>query len=346
MPIRSLCAVAALNLAAVHPASAQDARATTPTVHVTVDNFVRAETDRYFGHVVKGGGFGKLNHHRELAPLDKILVVRANRDTLYSTGVFDLDAGPVTIALPDAGRRFRAMVVIDEDQHLQSGVVYEAGVYTIARERSRTRYVLVALRTLCDPANPEDLRQAHALQDATRVSQKESGRFEVPSWDPVDLKRLRGALQVLGETVPDSRGMFGTPEQVSPVRYLIGAAALWGGSHERDALYLNVTPSRNDGATIYQLKVKDVPVDAFWSVSVYDATGFFRRNEYDAYTLNNLTAKKGADGSVAVQFGGCDGRSPNCLPIMPGWNYMVRLYRARAEVLSGAWKFPEAQPAP
>jgi hypothetical protein len=29
---------------------------------------------------------------------------------------------------------------------------------------------------------------------------------------------------------------------------------------------------------------------------------------------------------------------------MPGWNYMVRLYRLRAEVFNGTWKFPEVQP--
>jgi len=29
---------------------------------------------------------------------------------------------------------------------------------------------------------------------------------------------------------------------------------------------------------------------------------------------------------------------------MTGWNYMVRLYRPRAEILNGTWKFPEAQP--
>jgi hypothetical protein len=28
---------------------------------------------------------------------------------------------------------------------------------------------------------------------------------------------------------------------------------------------------------------------------------------------------------------------------MPGWNYMVRLFRPRAEVLNGIWKFPEEQ---
>ena len=29
---------------------------------------------------------------------------------------------------------------------------------------------------------------------------------------------------------------------------------------------------------------------------------------------------------------------------MKGWNYMVRLYRPRKEILDGTWKFPEAQP--
>jgi hypothetical protein len=31
---------------------------------------------------------------------------------------------------------------------------------------------------------------------------------------------------------------------------------------------------------------------------------------------------------------------------MSGWNYMVRLYRPRAEILNGQWQFPEAQPIP
>ena len=63
-----------------------------------------------------------------------------------------------------------------------------------------------------------------------------------------------------------------------------------------------------------------------------------------AYAVNNLTANRAADGSVAVQFGGCESNTSNCLPIMPGWNYMVRLYRPRSEILSGRWKFPEAVP--
>jgi hypothetical protein len=103
--------------------------------------------------------------------------------------------------------------------------------------------------------------------------------------------------------------------------------------------------AKNDGKTVYRLNVKNVPVDGFWSISVYNADGNFQKNALEAYSLNNITASKSADGSVAVQFGGCDGEITNCLPIMPGWNYMVRFYRPRAKILNGSWKFPQPQPA-
>jgi len=138
--------------------------------------------------------------------------------------------------------------------------------------------------------------------------------------------------------------MFGLPSEVDAVRHLIGTAMAFGGNPEKDALYLNITPHRNNGGTIYKLSVKNVPVDGFWSIIVYNAKGYLQRNRYDAYSLNSITAQKSADGSVAIQFGGCDGKIPNCLPTMQGWNYMVRLYRPHDEILSGKWKFPEAQP--
>ena len=59
---------------------------TTPEglVLVSPDNFVRAETDLNFGRAVRDGGFGKFAHNRELTPVDHQIVVRQNRDTLYS----------------------------------------------------------------------------------------------------------------------------------------------------------------------------------------------------------------------------------------------------------------------
>jgi len=315
-------------------------------VPVTVDNFGRAESDLYFGNGVKdAGGIGKLFHHREPMAIDKQGVIRSNRDTLYSMAVVDLDAGPVTIKLPDAGKRFRSLMVVNEDHYIVGDIEYRAGSYTYDRKRVGTRYALIGLRTLVDPNDPKDVEKVRAVQDAVTISQKAPGKFEIPNWDPVSQKKVRDALLVLSSTAGGFKDAFGAKGQVDPVRHLIGTALGWGGNPEKEATYLNVTPTRNDGNTIHKLNVKDVPVDGFWSISLYNAEGYFQKNEYDAYSLNNLTAKKNADGSIAVQFGGCDGKAANCLPIMPGWNYTVRLYRPRAEILSGKWKFPEPQPA-
>lgn len=100
---------------------------------VTVDNFIRAESDLYFSNMVKDGSLGKFVHRREPASIDKQTVIRLNRDTLYSAAVFDLDAGPVTITLPDAGERFMSMQVINEDHYVPE-VVYGAGSYTLDKE--------------------------------------------------------------------------------------------------------------------------------------------------------------------------------------------------------------------
>jgi hypothetical protein len=297
----------------------------------------------YFGGDVKAGRFGKLGHFRDVMPIDKQTVIRSNRDTLYSAGVFDLDAGPVTITMPDAGKRFMSLQAIDED-HYVIEVGYGPGAHTYNRDRVGTRYVLVGVRTLVDPANEKDMAEAHALQDAIKVSQQSPGHFEGPNWDQTSQKKVRDALLALAETVPDTKRMFGTRDEVDPVRHLIGTAMGWGGNPEKDAFYLNVTPMRNNGTTVHRLSVKDVPVDGFWSISVYNAKGYFEPNKLNAYTLNNITAKKSQDGSIDVQFGGCTEKSVNCLPIMPGWNYLVRLYRPRPEILNGTWKFPEAQP--
>jgi hypothetical protein len=310
---------------------------------VTVENFVRAETDKYFDlFVTHQDALGRFNHSRDL-PLEEP-GVRPNRDTLYSLAVFDLDAGSVTISLPNAGDRFRSMMVMDED-HYVTQVVYDPGDYTYDKEQIGTRYLFVAVRTLVDPADPHDIEQAHALQDAITVQQASRGRFEVPSWDTASHKTIRDALLVLSASLPDLRRAFGSRDQVDPVRHLIATASAWGGNPDDAAVYLNVTPSKNDGSTIYRLDIGEVPVDAFWSISVYNQNGRFRKNADGAYTLNNLTARKNADGSVTVQFGGCDGQITNCLPIFPDWNYMVRLYRPRKEILDGAFTFPMAQPA-
>ena len=316
----------------------------TTAIPVTEANFARAETHLYFASALNEGSAGRFHHIRDVMPIDHQTVIRANRDTLYSSGVFDLDAGPVTVTLPDTGGRFLSMMAIDEDEYAVE-TVYAPGRFTYSKDKVGTRYVMLALRTFVNPNDPRDVDAAHSLQDSVRAEQARTGTFEFPNWDLVSQKKVRDELIRRAASLPDTKEMFGPRGKVDPERHLLGAATGWGGNAPDDALYLSVVPAKNDGKTVYSLTLTgEVPVDGFWSISVYGADGYFHKNDRNAYSINNVTAKRAPDGSVTIQFGGCDGTTPNCIPITAGWNYWVRLYRPRKEVLTGAYRFPEAQP--
>jgi hypothetical protein len=336
----------ALLLAAAAAATGQPSLPLPPAVPVTPENFARAESDLNFAGLVKEGGLGKFVHRREPTALDRQGGARMNRDVLYSAALIDLEAGPATITLPEVGKRFLSLQIIDEDADTAE-VHYGSGAYTLTQAALGSRYALAAVRVFVDANDPKDVDAAHAIQNAIKLDQPGGpGAFSTPNWDAASQVDARAALMALAETLPDAKGLFGPRGGGDPVRRLIGAGAAWGGLPENDLLLINAIPDRNDGTTVYRLTLKDIPADGFWSVSVYDADGRFAPNPLKALSVNSLDAKSESDGSVVVQFGGCDGRIPNCLPTPPDWTYTLRLYRPRADALSGAWKPPQAVPTP
>ncbi|WP_442508589.1 DUF1214 domain-containing protein [Novipirellula sp. SH528] len=310
-------------------------------VPVTWKNFVRAESDKMFNSYVQMGAFGKFFNIPKPTPIDQQKVVRMNRDTIYSFAVFDLTE-PVTITKLDTGKRFQSMQVIDEDQYTPM-VVYKPGKYTLTQDKIGTRYVFVVVRTLVDSEDAEDVKKVNAIQQQTTVEQKSVGAFEIPNWDTTSQDKIRAALKVLSATMENYDGAFGSKGEVDPCKFLFASATGWGGNPQKDAMYAGVTPEMNDGKTAYTLNVKDVPVDGFWSISLYNKEGYFQQNKFNAYSVNNITGKKNDDGSMTIHFGG-DPKQPNFLPIMDGWNYLVRLYQPRKEIQNGSWKFPAPQP--
>ncbi|MGI9446310.1 MAG: DUF1214 domain-containing protein [Pirellulales bacterium] len=310
---------------------------------VTVDNFVRAETDMTLKRYVDQGAFGKLLHLRQPTPIDKQDVIRMNRDTLYSFGIFDLDASPVTILKPDSKGRFQSMLVINQDHSMQPAE-HGAGSFTLTKEKIGTRYVIVGFRTFMNANDPKDIKAANELQDKITIEQAKVGSFEIPDWDEASLGKVREAINILASTKTDASGMFGDKSKLNPINHLLGTAYGWGGNPEEAAIYKNVVPENNDGNTPYTLTVtQKVPVDGFVSVTVYNSKGFLEKNDLDAYSINNVTAEKNQDGSVTIHFGG-DPSNSNYLPITQGWNYIVRMYQPRAELLDGSWKFPDSKP--
>jgi hypothetical protein len=307
---------------------------------VTAHNYVRAESDfQMKGYIASLNCFGKFVHYREPYDVDNQVTIRGNRDTLYSVGVFDLRS-PVTVTLPETKGRYQSIMIVSQDHSIWG--LYGPKTGTLTEEKVGTRYVLLALRTFMDPNDKKDVKAAYRLQDAVKVEQADVGKFEVPDWKKEEVEQMRDTINVVASTLTDTSKMFGKKEELDPAYWMFGAALGWGGLPAAAATYVNVSPEKNDGKTPYTLTVKDVPVDAFWSVTLYDDKGWMPVNKYNTYSFNNVTAKKDKDGSITIHFGG-DPKQPNFLPIVPGWNYIVRLYRPRKEILDGTWTFPKPQ---
>jgi hypothetical protein len=280
-------------------------------------------------------------HFREPTPIDNQPVIRMNRDTLYSTAVVDISEG-ATLTLPDVGDRYISAMVVNQDHYIND-VFQSGGTYELDTKTFDTPYVVVSVRTLVDAANPDDVAAVNALQDQIAVEAASSKPYILPNYDEESFEAVLQAALELSRALPDSSRTFGKKEEVDPIRHFLGTAFGYGGLPESEAFYLNVEPGLGVGE--YKIQVPaDVPVDAFWSVSIYNASGFFEPNNRNAYSVNSVSGTRNDDGSMTVHLGGCDDDRVNCLPIMEGWNYSVRLYRPRPEILDGSWAFPSVEP--
>ena len=125
-----------------------------------------------------------------------------------------------------------------------------------------------------------------------------------------------------------------------------------GANLPEDAIYpLNVGDSNGkalDGANKYVLhfdKGQQPPVNAFWSVTLYDPEGFQVANQLDRFAVSSwMPFKTNTDGSLDLYF---QNESPgkeleaNWLPAPKGpFNLTMRLYGPKAEALNGKWNPP------
>ena len=310
-------------------------------IAVNVENFVRAESDLMISRLAaQAGGVGRWFHHRRPAPVEDQPIIRLNRDTLYSAAVIDVSAG-ATITIPDTGDRYASVMIVNQDHYIPV-IFHEPGTYDLTEAELGSTHVVAGARILVDPGDAADVAAVNELQDGLGVAARSNAPFTLPDYDAATQDATRSALIELSRGLADFRGAFGRAGEVDPVRRLLAAASAWGGLPEYEAQYLNVEPGHPPGA--YRIRMTDVPVDAFWSISVYNAAGFFEPNELGVYNLNSLTTTRDDDGGTTINFGTQpDGRA-NFMPVTDGWNFLIRLYRPRPEALDGTWTPPAVEP--
>ena len=233
LPILLTAAALVLSPVLAGPASAQlavDAPGhveNTVDIPVTVDNFVRAASDFEFRRYAQlAGAVNKFFHFREPAPLDNQTTIRMNRDTLYSIAIVDISGG-ATLTLPDPDGRYMTAMIVNQDHYINA-VFSGGGTYTLDVETFDTPYVMVALRTLVDSSDPEDIAAVNALQDQVTIETESSQYVIPPNYDEESFDAvLRPALE-LSRSLPDTRRMFGKKEDVDPLRHFLGSCLRMG----------------------------------------------------------------------------------------------------------------------
>ena len=122
----------------------------------------------------------------------------------------------------------------------------------------------------------------------------------------------------------------------------------WGGpatSHSSyESMYADDTGATLDGSKgEYILVTEAPPVNAFWSVTVYDTvSGRLHPNKDDRYHINNTTAVKDENGTFTFRFKvSCEDGDQNCLEVPAGpFDVAARYYLPEPEIMSGEWTMP------
>jgi hypothetical protein len=308
---------------------------------VTPETYIRAESDRQFGDIVKmAGGLNKFFHFRNPTPLDKQNIVRMNRDTLYSMAIVDTSKG-ATITVPGIPNgRYASAYLVDND-HYCPFVIYSTGTHELPKD---TKYLGVGVRIqVFNPEDADEISIVNKLQDQFIIKANSADPLPEFKWDLQSLQALTAQYEEDGAQYSSYKGMMGPRGKVDEKTRHIAAAAGWGLFPEWDATYLNY--SGDHDYRVCHTATYQVPENgAFWSITVYGNDGYMKS---DNNIVNSSNVKLNADGTFTVYYGSVEncGDVPNRLDTTEGWNFLMRIYRPDKSVVEGAYKLPAAKPA-
>jgi hypothetical protein len=173
----------------------------------------------------------------------------------------------------------------------------------------------------------------------------------------VAMEKLLAASKETGAPVngwrvpPMILGNFGSDYGARAVVALIGLGANLPADAVYPSVFVDADGQPLDGANRYLIhfdKGATPPVNAFWSVTMYNADSFFVANPINRYALSSwMPLKKNADGSLDLyvqhESPGKDKES-NWLPADPkSFNMTLRMYWPQDKapsILDGSWKPP------
>ena len=183
----------------------------------------------------------------------------------------------MTITLPAAQGRFMSLQPFHRPLHAAGCL--RCGRHTFTRQGIGTRYLVTALRPLSTHTNRRtSMRCMPCRCGQGRAARAARAQFVTSALGNRIARKGRAKRSCALAAECSDTSVSSAREARSTRSVIDWLGTRLGRNPEKDALYLDVTPDKNDGKTVYRLDGKDVPVDGFWSISVYDAKGYFERN--------------------------------------------------------------------
>lgn len=299
-----------------------------PTI-VTEKNFPQAYTNLRFAAIIeKAGGVNTfLKMPVPSSDPSEQFVVRMNRDTDYSTSVFDVSSREVYITIPETDE-YVTIQIIDENHETQR-MIYGPGRYNIT---AKTDFAFVIVRTL-----DADLR------DNLVVEAPEPQEFIIQDWEKASLEEIEAKGNAdFSDGYHQATAYSNVESGQTPYMNYVGAAGGWGGAMVLDNIYQTSPYFAADGC--YETTFVDPEAEFFWSATVYNADGYMFNNV--ANISSEMEPEQNADGSFTLRFG-CDGK-PNNIPTVEGnstgrFNVLMRHYGPSQMVSDGEYGYNMTQ---
>lgn len=299
-------------------------------------------------------------------------IVRMNNDTFYKLAFMNLSEGPVTLkSEKSADNRFSSFQIMDDRNVNFRNVIRPNDAYTLyygekpasiqgeAIESPSELAVVIVRVEVKDRNNTDDMRDAEAIFNGITISGPEISAIApqdmLGGFDEKVVAEANRQMEETSNSTPFSKQVAGpndVPNKVSYLQLATGTKYGWGGPVTSHSAYETLFTDKDGKPMVgkngtYAITTDEPPVDAFWSITVYDTDrgGFLHPNEDNRYHINNTGAVKNADGTVTFLFKtDCGTGDQNCLEVPEGkFDLATRYYLPKDAIMNGTWTMPRAE---
>lgn len=311
---------------------------------MTAKQYIQSDTRAFFADFLGRAALNEFYHFTGLSTAEDTWVVSPNNDTIYSIATVNATEG-FTVEIPEVGDRFVSIQIITEN-HMTPFYYYESGSRSFSASEFDTDYVGVGVRMGTDGGDDDVAFVTGALQPQYKITGA-ADEDELLRPDLDLLAKVRAPLVAAYNKLPNSFGAMKkyTGEVDDWEYFTYVTAGAWGLSADENAMYAIGGPDNARGGQCYTATFPPVPVEAFYSITMYGPDNYLMTN-LDNIVSSNRGVINNDDGTFSVVFGAEDCRSlaPNYANTPEdGWSLLLRAYRPDVASFK-AYQMPDILP--